>query len=66
MVRNGFLSLPTWWSRDLIDDVTDLYINQWMTLYPVFVFRPSALKQLFTVFVVVTVCLSVMHFCTIL
>jgi len=31
MVRDGFLSLPTWFSRNFIEDV-----------YPVFVFRPSA------------------------
>jgi len=42
MARDGVLLLPTWFSRDLIDDVR-----------LVFVFNAA-----FTVFIVLTVCLS--------
>jgi len=49
MVRGGFLSLPTWFSRDHIDDV----IIQCLCL---------GLVLSFTVFIVLTVYLSVMYF----
>ena len=48
MVRDGVLSLPTWFSRDLIDDV----------LSSVCVYCSAA----FTAFIVLTVCLSVVYF----
>jgi len=52
MVRDGFLSLLTWFLCDLIDDV--------ITLYPVFVFRPCALFYCFYCFYCMSVC-RVLH-----
>jgi len=48
MVRDGFLSLPTWFSRDSIDDVISCLC--------------LGLVLSFTVFIVLTVFLSVMYF----
>jgi len=47
MVRDRFLSLPTWFSHDVIDDV----------ISSVYVFRPSALFYCF----LCSYCISVCH-----